>query len=89
MNTANEIHHDLLAGQYSPAAEAAEARLRGNAYLALRNVSCTYGHGVLTLRGSLPSYYLKQVAGVAVAEMEGVERVANEIEVVSGPSRSR
>jgi hypothetical protein len=71
------------------AAEVAEARLRGNPYLALRNVVCTYRHGVLTLYGCLPTYYLKQVALAAVAQVAGVERVANEIEVVTPPGRVR
>jgi osmotically-inducible protein OsmY len=66
--------------------DVARARLLGNAYLALRNVSCAYEGGVLTLRGSLPSYYLKQVAQAAVASLDGVGRVVNEIEV--GPARS-
>jgi CheY-like chemotaxis protein len=70
----------------SKVSEAAESRLRGNAYLALKNISCEWRDGVLTLRGSLPSYYLKQMARVAVANVEGVERINDEIEVV-GPSR--
>jgi osmotically-inducible protein OsmY len=67
-------------------AESAESRLRGNSYLALKNVSCDYRDGVLTLRGCLPTYYLKQMAQAAVARIDGVERVINEIEVMA-PSR--
>jgi CheY-like chemotaxis protein len=70
----------------SKVSEAAESRLRGHAYLALKNISCEWRDGVLTLRGSLPNYYLKQMARVAVANVEGVERINDEIEVV-GPSR--
>jgi osmotically-inducible protein OsmY len=64
-------------------AECAETRLRHNSYLALKNVSCEYRAGVLTLRGCLPSYYLKQMAQAAVAQIDGVERVVNEIQVLS------
>jgi osmotically-inducible protein OsmY len=64
------------------AADAAESRLHGSAYLALRNVTCECHGGVLTLRGRLPSYHLKQVAQALVAGMEGVRRVENLIEVV-------
>ena len=64
-------------------AEHARSRLLGNPYLALRNVSCEYQGGVLTLRGCLPSYHLKQVAQTAVAALDGVERVVNEIEVLA------
>jgi hypothetical protein len=66
-------------------AELAESRLRHNSYLALRNICCDYGKGVLTLRGCLPTYYLKQVAQEVVAQMEGVEEIVNQIEIMSGP----
>jgi CheY-like chemotaxis protein len=62
--------------------EAAENRLRGNPYLALKNISCECRAGVLTLRGCLPSYYLKQIAQSAVAHLNGVHGINNEIEVV-------
>ena len=65
------------------AAERAEVRLRGNSYLALKNISCKCQNGVLTLNGCLPSYYLKQVAQTAVAGVEGVKRIENRIEVVA------
>jgi hypothetical protein len=67
--------------------EGAESCLRSNAYLALKNVTCDYQEGVLTLRGCLPSYYLKQVAQTAVARVAGGVRIVNEIEVVSPSSR--
>lgn len=65
-------------------AQAAESRLRSNPYLALKTVSCQYSDGTLTLRGSLPSYYLKQVAQCVVGDVEGVRKVNNQIEVVCG-----
>jgi osmotically-inducible protein OsmY len=68
-------------------AELAESRLRGNGYLALKNVTCTYDRGVLTLAGWLPTYYLKQLAQEVVAGVDGVEQVVNQIEVVS-PGRA-
>jgi osmotically-inducible protein OsmY len=67
--------------------EGAENRLRCNPYLALKNVSCEYREGVLTLRGCLPSYYLKQMAQTAVAHLDGVRQVVNEIEVVAAGRR--
>jgi hypothetical protein len=66
--------------------EFAERRLRGLPYLALKNVSCAYRDGVLTLRGWLPTYYLKQLAQAAVAQIEGVGRIDNRIEVLA-PAR--
>jgi hypothetical protein len=67
--------------------EGAETRLRSNPYLALKNVSCEFCEGVLTLRGCLPSYYLKQMAQTAVARLDGVDRIVNEIEVISSSRR--
>jgi osmotically-inducible protein OsmY len=70
--------------------EGAERCLRSNAYLALKNVRCEYREGVLTLRGCLPTYYLKQMAQTAVGQVEGVQQIVNEIEVVTlhgGPGR--
>jgi hypothetical protein len=61
----------------------AERRLRTSRYLALRNISCNYLDGVLVLRGCLPTYYLKQVAQVAVSHLEGVVRIDNQILVMS------
>jgi hypothetical protein len=67
--------------------EGAERCLRCNSYLALKNVSCEYHEGVLTLRGCLPSYYLKQIAQTAVLRVAGVERINNEIEVIATSRR--
>src|SRR3954464_8381389 len=64
-------------------AEWAESRLRRNGYLALRNISCEHHEGVLTLWGRLPTYYLKQVAQEAVADIQGVRRIDNRIEVLA------
>jgi osmotically-inducible protein OsmY len=65
---------------------AAQRRLRDNPYRALSSISCGYALGVLTLRGSVPSYYLKQRAQVAVAQVEGVDRIENQIEVMNVPN---
>ncbi len=68
--------------------ELAEGRLRGNPYPALKHVTCDCREGVLVLRGLLPSYYLKQVAQEAVARLEGVQAVDNQIQVVAPAPRS-
>ena len=67
--------------------ELAEGCLRRNPYLALKNVCCDWRGGVLVLRGCLPSYYLKQVAQEAVAHLEGVQALDNQIQVVPPASR--
>jgi len=61
----------------------AEARLRRSGYSALRDVNCVFHDGMLTLRGRVPTHYLKQVAQQRVRELEGVRWVNNQIEVSS------
>jgi osmotically-inducible protein OsmY len=68
-------------------ADLAERALRNSPYLVLRNVNCDFRDGVLTLRGCLPTYYLKQVAQAVVANIDGVRRVVNEIAVSCGTLR--
>ena len=67
----------------------ADRRLNTGSYPALRSVSCECRHGVLYLRGRLSSYYHKQLAQEAVARLDGVTQVVNEIEVLqtAGPQR--
>jgi hypothetical protein len=60
----------------------AQSRLQRSAYSVLRRVHCECDGDTLRLRGCLPSQYLKQVAQAAVAEIQGVRAIINEIEVV-------
>ncbi|MCA9206465.1 MAG: BON domain-containing protein [Pirellulaceae bacterium] len=64
-------------------AEQAEKNLRDSPYLVLRNVLCDFDGHVLTLRGRLPSFHMKQVAQTIVGNLEAVQRVDNRIEVHS------
>jgi osmotically-inducible protein OsmY len=63
--------------------ELADRRLCNNKHLCLKTISSEYLDGVLVLRGSIPTYYLKQVAQEAVSGLEGVRRVDNQIRVRS------
>jgi hypothetical protein len=66
----------------------AERALRRGPYPALKRVRCDCRGGVLVLRGSLPSYYLKQVAQEVVAhQVPGVGRLDNQIQVVRPAAR--
>ena len=67
--------------------EAAEGHLRRSSYLALRDIGCTCREGVVTLRGCLPTYYLKQIAQHVVTELEGVCGIINQIEVLAPSGR--
>jgi osmotically-inducible protein OsmY len=70
-------------GDRARVATEALRRLRSTGYLALQDVSCDVHEECVHLRGRLPSYYLKQVAQTAVAEVEGVRRLINQIEVTA------
>ena len=60
----------------------AEARLRASQYSSIRKIFCMFDEGMLVLRGRLPSFFQKQLAQVAVANIDGVKQVVNQIEVI-------
>jgi osmotically-inducible protein OsmY len=60
----------------------AHSRLRNSGYHALRLVSCDFHEGVLTLRGQVPSFYLKQVAQELIRRLDGAEEINNRLEVI-------
>jgi osmotically-inducible protein OsmY len=68
--------------------EAAEGHLRRSGYLALRDIGCTCCEGVVTLRGCLPTFYLKQLAQHVVAELADVCGIINHIEVLASSGRT-
>ncbi len=65
--------------------EVARVRLQHSAYRTIRQVSCRFEDGVLTLFGSVPTFHHKQLAQTAVVGIAGVTQVLNEIEVTSSP----
>ena len=79
-----------FAALFQEIAEIAQQVLRQSAYFELREVACDFSGGILTLRGRVPSYHLKQLAQAAVAEVPGVVEVHNRVEVVMPrPSQDR
>ena len=77
-----------LAFRFWTVKKAAEDWLQHSPYLELRNVSCDFHEGVITIRGCVPSYYLKQLAQSLLCDMEDVLEVNNQLEVVaSGDAR--
>jgi osmotically-inducible protein OsmY len=60
-----------------------EQRLERSGYAALSLVCCEYQgeSGTLHLRGSVPSYFLKQVAQELAHDVDGVRFVINQISV--------
>ena len=67
----------------------AQERLRAVPHISFRDLRCEYWHGLLILQGQVASYYEKQLAQEAVARLEGVTQVVNEIDVIWGNSHSQ
>ena len=61
--------------------EAAERLLRQSPYFFLKGLSCHFDGGVLTLRGTVPMWQLKQFAESIVARAEGVRQIVNQVEI--------
>lgn len=68
---------------------AAESRLLKSPYLELRRVSCEFRTGILTLRGRVSTYYLKQIAQTVVRQVGGVEEIDNQLDVALLPSETQ
>jgi hypothetical protein len=62
-------------------AEQVQNWLQSSAYQELRGVLCDYRDGVLTLRGRVSSFYLKQLAQTLVVGHESAIQCVNNIEV--------
>ena len=87
--TATMDRPNPFAALFQEIAEIAQQVLRRSSYFELRNVSCDFSGGVLTLHGHVPSYHLKQLAQSCVADVPGVVEVHNRVEVAaSRPSRN-
>ncbi len=58
-----------------------ERLLRSSDYFSVRAVRCFVQDGVVMLFGTVPSYYMKQIAQTVVTKLEMVMRVENHCEV--------
>ncbi len=72
-----------FAALFQEIADIAQATLRQSLHFELHEVSCEFSGGILTLRGRLPSYHLKQIAQAAVAQVPGVIEVDDRVELVT------
>ena len=63
----------------------AQLRLRNSGYPELHLVSCEFHEGVLSLRGHVSSFYLKQIAQTLIRGLAGVGEVNNRLEVAPSP----
>ena len=53
-----------------------------------RQIQCDFDDGVLTLRGSVPTFYLKQVLQTRVMDLPNVAEIHNDVDVVSSSGLS-
>ena len=72
--------HSQLSADEAVAA-AAQKRFSESSYAALRWVACEYHEGMFVLRGTVPSFHMKQLAQELVRKIEGVGAVVNALEV--------
>ena len=67
----------------------AQSRLRTSGYHELHLVSCEFHEGVLTLRGHVSTFHLKQVAQTLIRDVDGVGEINNRLEVAAAFHNSR
>ena len=53
-----------------------------------RDIQSDFATGVLTLRGRVPTFYLKQVLQARLADLDGVVELRNQVDVVSSSGLS-
>ena len=75
-------HEVRLSWEKSLVQAEAQSRLRESGYHELHFVSCDFHEGVLTLRGRVSSFYLKQVAQEMIRRLDSAEEINNRLEVV-------
>ena len=65
----------------------AQAILAASVYPSIRALTCDDHEGVLSIRGQVASFYLKQVAQTIVRGTRGVEEINNQVYVVRTSDR--
>jgi osmotically-inducible protein OsmY len=55
--------------------------LRESGYAPLREIQCDVSDGVVELTGSVPSFYVKQLAQTAVLRLEQIRGINNRLRV--------
>jgi osmotically-inducible protein OsmY len=74
--------HSLSACSAPNVARLARQSLHDSSYPDLRAIDCDFADGVLTLRGRVSSFHMKQVAQVIAARVAEVECLINQLEVL-------
>jgi len=53
-----------------------------------RDISVECCDGLLTLRGRLPTFYMKQILQTSLRNIDGVEQIDNQVDVISATGLS-
>jgi hypothetical protein len=70
-------------GLSPPAAIDLQKQLLSSPYWSVRQLVCHVGADCVIVRGTVPSYYLKQVAQSLAARVMGLSQIQNDIHVES------
>jgi osmotically-inducible protein OsmY len=65
--------------------EEAQKRLQQSLYPEVKRIACDYRDGTLTLVGSVSSFHARRIAEALVKDLEGIEKVSNELVIVMSP----
>lgn len=84
------IRIDVAAGRSGDTLEQVHERLSQSCHFSRhwREIVCDFEDGILTLRGRLPSFYLKQILQSIVKDVPGIARVNNQVDVISAAGLS-
>lgn len=79
-------HFMSIPSRSSPSAGAriealVQSRLRATPYPSIQRLNCDFANGQLFLHGRVPSFFEKQVAQEALADLEGIDQIVNGVEV--------
>jgi hypothetical protein len=77
-----KLNHVMHLDKAEQITTVAKQRIIHQPHLSVQRIWCDFDGKRLILRGQVPSFYFKQLAQEAVADLEGVEQVVNEIEVL-------
>ncbi len=86
----NRIRIDEAAGMTGDVLERVNGTLSRSCHFTRhwREITCDYDEGVLTLCGTVPSFYLKQVLQSILKDIPGVARINNRVDVISAAGLS-
>ncbi|MFN0017773.1 MAG: BON domain-containing protein [Pirellulaceae bacterium] len=73
-----------------PMEERARAHLTSNCPYAFcfKDIQFEFARGVLTLRGRVPTFFLKQILQTRLRNLDGVNQIDNQVDVVSATGLS-